>query len=177
MVEDLIRPAAWSRNEHKVPNQYPCFGFFGFSSEISQPDKLSPWAVKNCTASLFRIGKGQLPAGLIATCRSPKTSKHQAGGNDQLQRMRRLSGIAKGKDEATATNSACANVAFVAATHQVSPSMMTFSTSSDAPSKPPQGNLRVNIIIATPRITAILIDIPPVAALVSGVDLRLRDPL
>ena len=120
-MEDLIRPAGWSRNEHNVPNQYPCFGFFCFSTEINQPDKL-------------QIGKGQLPAGLIATCGSPKITKHLAGGNDQLQRMCRLWGIAKGKDGATATNSSCANVAFIAATHQVSSSMITTSASPDSDS-------------------------------------------
>ena len=105
--------------------------------------ELTDWAVTNCTAGLHRIGKGQLPAGLITTCRSPKITKHMAGGNDQLQRICRLGGIAKGKDGATATNSSCANVAFVAGTHQIATSMITYakqptsSRSDDAHRKRP----------------------------------------
>ena len=63
--------------------------------------------LNNCTAVLYKIGKGQLPAGLIATCRTPKLNKHMAGGNDQLRRGCRLGGSAKGKDGAVATNSSC----------------------------------------------------------------------
>jgi hypothetical protein len=93
---------------------------------LRKSSELTDWAVTNCTAGLHRIGKGQLPAGLIPTCRSPKITKHMAGGNDQLQRIR-LGGIAKGKDGATATNSSCANVAFVAGTHQIATSMITYA--------------------------------------------------
>jgi hypothetical protein len=149
-VEDCIRPAGWSKNERNVPNQYPCYGFFGFSTEIDDPDDLGHWAVKNCTSNLFRIGKGQLPAGLIATCRSPKISKQSAGGNDQLQRMCRLQGIAKGKDGATAMNSSCASVSYVAATQQVSPSLITRTASSCRPTTPPPDPRPGSCLIACP---------------------------
>ena len=85
---------------------------------LQKPPVPKNWLTGQSTTALLafhRIGKGQLPAGLIATCRSPKITKFIAGGNDQLQRICRLGGIAKGKDgaTATATTSICANVALL----------------------------------------------------------------
>ena len=34
LAEDCIRPATWTKNEAGYPTQYPCYGFFGMSSEI-----------------------------------------------------------------------------------------------------------------------------------------------
>jgi hypothetical protein len=76
-----IRPASWSKNEQNIPNQFPCYGFFGYSTEITDPNDLGHWAVKICTSNLYKIGKGQIPTGLIATCRSPKLSRYSAGRN------------------------------------------------------------------------------------------------
>ena len=76
LVEDVIRPAGWSRSADNIPNQYPCFGFFGFCLELANSSQLTDWAITNCTTGLYKIGKGQLPAGLIATCRTPKIAKH-----------------------------------------------------------------------------------------------------
>jgi hypothetical protein len=59
-----------------IPNQYPCFGFFGFCLELASSSQLIDWAITNCTTGLYKIGQGQLPAGLIATCRTPKIAKH-----------------------------------------------------------------------------------------------------
>ena len=72
LAEDCIRPATWTKNEAGYPTQYPCYGFFGMSSEISDIDELQPYAVKLCTSQLYKIGKGQNPSGLLAICRSPK---------------------------------------------------------------------------------------------------------
>lgn len=33
-----IRPASWSKNEQNIPNQFPCYGFFGYSTEINDPN-------------------------------------------------------------------------------------------------------------------------------------------
>ena len=33
-----IRPASWSKNEQNIPNQFPCYGFFGYSREINDPN-------------------------------------------------------------------------------------------------------------------------------------------
>ena len=119
LAEDCIRPATWTKNEAGVPTQYPCYGFFGMSSEIAGIDTLPGYAVKICTSQLYRIGKGQNPSGLLAICRSPKCIRALAGGNDQIQRLCNLAGIAKGKDNATAMNSSAASICYVASTHSV----------------------------------------------------------
>ena len=117
LVEDCIRPASWSTDEQGHPSQYPCYGFFSMSAEVGDHKKLTPYAVKQCTSQLYKIGKGQMPSGLLAIGRSPKCIRTQAGGNDQLQRLCRLHGISRGKDGASAMNSSAATVAFVASTH------------------------------------------------------------
>ena len=48
-----------------------------------------------------------------------------SGGNDQIQRLCNLQGIAKGKDGATAMNSSAASVCYVASTHSVFPGLVT----------------------------------------------------
>ena len=105
----------------------------GSTDESGNPKQLTDWAIVNCTNGLYGIGKGQLPAGSIATCRTPKNTTHLAGGNDQLQRGCR-GGIAKGRDGATAINSSCATVAFVAGTHQAAARLpLIWLHSSDPP--------------------------------------------
>ena len=68
LAEDCIRPASWTKNEVGIPTQYPCYGFFGMSSEIADIDELQAYAVKLCTSQLYKIGKGQNPSGLLAIC-------------------------------------------------------------------------------------------------------------
>ena len=125
LAEDCIRPASWTKNEAGIPTQYPCYGFFGMSSEIADIDELQAYAVKLCTSQLYKIGKGQNPSGLLAICRSPKCMRALSGGNDQIQRLCNLQGIAKGKDGATAMNSSAASVCYVASTHSVFPGLVT----------------------------------------------------
>ena len=119
LVENCVRPASWTKNEAGIPIQFPCYGFFGYSSEIADTDELQPYAIRVCTSNLYKIGKGQNPSGILAICRSPKCIRAQSGGNDQIQRLCALSGIARGKDGATAMNSKCASVSYVASTHSV----------------------------------------------------------
>ena len=95
------------------------------SSEIADIDELQAYAVKLCTSQLYKIGKGQNPSGLLAICRSPKCMRALSGGNDQIQRLCNLQGIAKGKDGATAMNSSAASVCYVASTHSVFPGLVT----------------------------------------------------
>ena len=52
LAEDCIRPATWTKNEAGYPTQYPCYGFFGMSSEIPDIDDLPGYAVKLCTSQL-----------------------------------------------------------------------------------------------------------------------------
>ena len=125
LAEDCIRPASWPKNEAGIPTQYPCYGFFGMSSEIADIDDLPAYSVKLCTSQLYKIGKGQNPSGLLAICRSPKCMRAQSGGNDQIQRLCALQGIARGKDGATAMNSSCASVCYVASTHSVFQGLIT----------------------------------------------------
>ena len=125
LAEDCIRPASWTKNEAGIPTQYPCYGFFGMSSEIADIDELPAYSVKLCTSQLYKIGKGQNPSGLLAICRSPKCMRAQSGGNDQIQRLCAIQGIARGKDGATAMNSSCASVCYVASTHSVFQGLIT----------------------------------------------------
>ena len=144
LAEDCIRPASWTKNEAGIPTQFPCYGFFGMSSEIADIDDLPGYSVKLCTSQLYKIGKGQNPSGLLAICRSPKCMRAQSGGNDQIQRLCALQGIAKGKDGATAMNSSCASICFVASTHPVFAGLITQTqpraraSSTTAPSEPPE---------------------------------------
>ena len=143
LAEDCIRPATWTKNEAGIPTQYPCYGFFGMSSEIADIDNLPGYAVKICTSQLYKIGKGQNPSGLLAICRSPKCIRALAGGNDQIQRLCNLAGIAKGKDNATAMNSSAASICYVASTHTVFPGLITHQTAeTNAPSEPPDDSAR-----------------------------------
>ena len=143
LTEDLIRPATWAKNEAGIPTQYPCYGFFGMSSEIADIEELSAYSVKLCTSQLYKIGKGQNPSGLLAICRSPKCMRAQSGGNDQIQRLCALQGIAKGKDGATAMNSSCASICYVVSTQSVFPKLITRTqpnprtSTTVAPSEPP----------------------------------------
>ena len=144
LAENCIRPASWTKNEAGIPTQYPCYGFFGMSCEIADIDELPPYAIKLCTSQLYKIGKGQNPSGLLAICRSPKCIRAQSGGNDQIQRLCALQGIARGKDGATAMNSSCASVSYVASTHSVFDRLITRTPTTtrtsvvSAPSEPPE---------------------------------------
>ena len=129
LVDDVIRPAGWSRNAENIPNQYPCCLATAQNLLILYIERMGCQQLQD-----YKIGKGQLPAGLIANCRTPKLNRHMAGGNDQLQRACRFGGIAKGKDGAVSTNSSCATVSFVAGT-QYSPSFQHLR--SHPPSLPP----------------------------------------
>ena len=108
-----------------IPAQFPCYGFFGYSFEIADTDELQPYAIRVCTSNLYKIGKGQNPSGILAICRSPKCIRAQSGGSDQIQRLCALAGIARGKDGATAMNSNCASVSYVALTHSVYQQLIT----------------------------------------------------
>jgi hypothetical protein len=57
LAEDCIRPASWTKNEAGIPTQYPCYGFFGMSSEIADIDELPAYSAKLCTSQLYKIGK------------------------------------------------------------------------------------------------------------------------
>ena len=147
LVENCIRPASWAKNELGLPTQFPCYGFFGMSCEISDTEELNAYAVKLCSSQLYKIGKGQNPSGILAICRSPKCLRARSGGNDQIQRLCGLLGIARGKDGATAMNSKCASVAYVASTHPVFDGLITrtptshrssaASINNDVPEAPP----------------------------------------
>ena len=160
LAEDCIRPATWTSNEAGIPTQYPCYGFFGMSSEIADIDVLPAYSVKLCTSQLYKIGKGQNPSGLLAICRSPKCMRAQSGGNDQIQRLCALQGIAKGKDGATAMNSSCASICFVASTHSVFPGLITrpsqdtHTSTSMAPNIPPDDSAPTREVPVLPNTTA-----------------------
>ena len=116
LVEDLIRPADWSRDSEGVPQQFPCYGPFGASCET---DKTSPSLTQHCAThlsnSLYKIGKGQLGAGILGYSQCNQMTRHQTGGNDQIQRGAMLNGGSK-NDHATVARSDILTVAYVATT-------------------------------------------------------------
>lgn len=124
LVENCVRPASWAMSDG-VPAQYPCYGFFGWAQEISDPDNLGAWVVGNLSSNLYKIGKGQNPSGILATCRGPKMLTAGAGGNDQIQRLCAIAGSARANKGASAMNSSCATVSYVASTQKVFPSLIT----------------------------------------------------
>ena len=79
--------------------------------------------------TLYRIGKGQLPAGMVGIFRCPQMARHEAGGNDQLQRGCELAGGARGP-HGTAANSNYVTPAFVAATQTVPSGSITWDFKS-----------------------------------------------
>ena len=76
---------------------------------------LLPYAANQLSNGLFRIGKGQLSAGIIGFFQCPQMTKHQAGGNDRVQRGAMLNGGSK-NDHATVARSEILTVAYVATT-------------------------------------------------------------
>ena len=94
---------------------------------------LSKWPVSLLTNALYKIGKGQLPIGMIGLFHCPQIHRHDSGGNDQLQRGCKLTGAARGTG-AYAANSRYVTPAYVAATQTV-PSGSIQHTTAEAKSK------------------------------------------
>ena len=96
------------------------------------------WGV--VTNGLYKIGKKDLPAGIIAIIKCPKMTRHDAGGNDQLQRGAKLCGAARGS--ATCCNSKYATPAYVAITQSVyrgAIHWITRTKNDEVPSAPQTG--------------------------------------
>ena len=125
LLDKMVRPAAWSRDEHGQPAQYPSYGFFGYASQISSQE-LTHHAVDVCTRNLNKIGKSQYPAGVLTITRCPVWERMNAGGNDQLQRQCRYAGAARGKEGYAAMHSAFASVQFVTVTFNLNPSDLSW---------------------------------------------------
>ena len=116
LVERMIRPADWSRDADGVPQQFPSYGPFGASVETGKmTPPMTQHTANQLSNSLFRIGKGQLSAGIFGYFQCPQMTKHQAGGNDQIQRGAMLNGGSK-NDHATVARSDILTVAYVATT-------------------------------------------------------------
>ena len=122
LSEGLIRPADWTKDSDGVPQQFPSYGPFGMACEVnSVKAPLSSHAANQLSNNLFRIGKGQLSAGIFGFFQCLQMTKHQAGGNDQVQRGAMLTGGSK-NDHATVARSEILTVAYVATT-QVGPAL------------------------------------------------------
>ena len=125
LLDKMVRPAAWSRDEHGQPSQYPSYGFFGYASQVGSRD-LTHYAVDVCTRNLNKIGKSQYPAGVLTITRCPVWERTNAGGNDQLQRQCRYSGAARGKEGYAAMHSAFAFVQWVTVTFNLNPADLSW---------------------------------------------------
>jgi len=58
LVDDVIRPVGWSRNADNIPNQYSCFGFFGYCSEPATSSTLTERAVNICNYRTLQDRQG-----------------------------------------------------------------------------------------------------------------------
>ena len=90
---------------------------------------------------LFKIGKGQLSAGIIGYFQCPEMTKHLAGGNDQVQRGAMLTGGSK-NDHAAVARSDILTVAYVATTQTLPHHRINYdyraSDTTTHPAPPPE---------------------------------------
>ena len=119
LSERLVRPADWTRDGDGVPQQFPSYGPFGMACEVhSVTAPLGLQTASQLSNRLFKIGKGQLSAGIIGFFQCPEMTKHLAGGNDQVQRGAMLTGGSK-NDHACVARSDILTVAYVATTQNL----------------------------------------------------------
>ena len=119
LSERLIRPADWTRDGDGVPQQFPSYGPFGMACEVHPVTApLGLQTASELSNRLFKIGKGQLSAGIIGFFQCPEMTTHSAGGNDQVQRGAMLTGRSK-NDHASVARSDILTVAYVATTQNL----------------------------------------------------------
>ena len=134
LAEDCIRPATWTKNEAGYPTQYPCYGFFGMSSEIADIDDLPALCSQVMHIPALQNWQRTKPIRPFGHLSLPKMyMRALSGGNDQIQRLCNLQGIAKGKDNATAMNSSAASICYVASTHSVFQGLITHTAPDTRP--------------------------------------------
>ena len=62
LVEGLIRPAVWQRNDDPSKSQLPTFGLFSIGQQVNRNDtELPEWAEKDLLDRASKRGKGQQP--------------------------------------------------------------------------------------------------------------------
>ena len=125
LLDKMVRPASWSRDEQGQPTQYPSYGFFGYASQIGSSE-LTHSAIEVCTKNLNKIGKGMYPSGVLTVTRGPVWERMLAGGNVMLQRQCRYFGAARGKEGYAAMHSAFASVQYITVTFNLNPSDLTW---------------------------------------------------
>ena len=127
LVENVIRPAGWSRNDENVPNQYPCFGFLGFSTETPSTKELIDRAVNNCTTGLPTDRQG--PASCRPDCHLSLSEDYQVYSRRQWSAAEDLSlgrhRKRKGRCHGHGHHLHLRQCVFVAGTHQAATSMIT----------------------------------------------------
>ena len=73
LSEQLVRPADWTRDSDGVPQQFPCYGPFGMACEVnSVKAPLGHHPACQLSNRIFKIGKGQLNAGIIGFSNVPR---------------------------------------------------------------------------------------------------------
>jgi hypothetical protein len=77
LVENCVRPASWATNELGIPMQYPCYGFFGYSCEITDPDDLK--ADQDLYLQPLQDWQGPEPFGDYCHVQNPKTDPRPIG--------------------------------------------------------------------------------------------------
>ena len=119
LSEQLVCPADWTRDSEGVPQQFPSCGPFGMACEVnSVTAPLTPHTAGQLSNRIFKIGKGQLNAGIIGFFQCPEMTKHLAGGNDQVQRGAKIAGGSK-NDHAAVPRSEILTVVYVATTQNL----------------------------------------------------------
>ena len=123
------------RGAYPIPTLWP----FWYAVEVgSVYAPLQPYAANQLSNGLFRIGKGQLSAGIIGFFQCPQMTKHQAGGNDQVQRGAMLNGGSK-NDHAAVARSEILTAAYVATTQVLPYHCMSWEYPDDSHDAPPHG--------------------------------------
>ena len=125
LLDKMVRPASWGKDADGNPTQYPSYGFFGYAAQL-QSNSLHQEPIAITTNNLFKIGKGQLPCGILTILKGPTWQKFHAGGNDALQRACRWNGSCRGKEGFAAMHSAYASVQYITVTVSLTNSDLTW---------------------------------------------------
>ena len=105
LAEELIRPGDFTIHRDHAQCQYPSYGFYSAGEIATKTCRFSS-NIEELSRKILKIGKGTLPVQIagIYTGRF-QHSNPQAGGNDEVQRLCRKTGVARGKERYTVARS------------------------------------------------------------------------
>ena len=78
LAERMVRPADWAKDNKGIPQQFPSYGPFGMAVETgTTAAPLSNYTAAQLSNGLYKIGKGQLNAGIIGYFQDPPSGGRQ----------------------------------------------------------------------------------------------------